>query len=380
MSGVCDSANTSSSDFVEVLFEYQPCGSKPTASSDANDADCSVVYIGHGNATRRDCPRSGSDADREVFFAGRVGGASTALRRSILQKYDRIRRKQRRRSECSSIAAPARFPPAAVLTGSNSDVTVIEQIACVPVPDDSQVHVQEVDPAADDDVDVSIEFIGLCRADVASPSVKRGSRKRLSRGRRCNRVGALGSRRRSGVCVGRVGACASFRPCYANSFRDRRKRLVVVDGANIAFCHGKHRFFSVRGIELVIGYFRALGLKCTTFLSSSFLDRLPAEVTQVLRRLEESGDVVFTPSRCIDGVYVSSYDDRYIVMHATEEDAVILSGDKYRDVADENPLWKKTIESRLLIPVFVGDKLILPPDPLGRFGPPLEEFLTFPSS
>ena len=33
---------------------------------------------------------------------------------------------------------------------------------------------------------------------------------------------------------------------------------------------------------------------------------------------------------------------------------------------------------RLLIPTFVGDQLLLPPDPLGRDGPGLHEFLTFP--
>lgn len=36
-------------------------------------------------------------------------------------------------------------------------------------------------------------------------------------------------------------------------------RPIIIDGSNVAFCHGLHQEFSVKGIELVMAYFQQRG-------------------------------------------------------------------------------------------------------------------------
>nr|CAD7455222.1 unnamed protein product [Timema tahoe] len=91
-----------------------------------------------------------------------------------------------------------------------------------------------------------------------------------------------------------------------------------------------------------------------------------------------NSDTVLTGLRpvIIDGSNVAM---GYIVQAAHEMGGVIVSTDNFRDLLEENPAWKDTIEKRLLMFTWVEDILMFPQDPLGRNGPTLEEFLRFPS-
>ena len=53
-----------------------------------------------------------------------------------------------------------------------------------------------------------------------------------------------------------------------------------------------------------------------------------------------------------------------------------MSNDNYRDLAHENYVaLKDVIDKRLLKFVWVGNTLMFSQDPMGRNGPPLEQFL-----
>lgn len=69
------------------------------------------------------------------------------------------------------------------------------------------------------------------------------------------------------------------------------------------------------------------------------------------------------------------YDDRYILKLAAEIDGIVVSNDNYRDLAQENPEFRRVIEERILMYSFVNDRFMPPDDPLGRSGPTLENFL-----
>ena len=102
----------------------------------------------------------------------------------------------------------------------------------------------------------------------------------------------------------------------------------------------------------------------------------PIADQEVLKRLEQDGILVWTPSRQSgNGLIIKCYDDRYIIKHAAEIDGVIVSNDNFRDLMAESHEWKKVIEQRLLMYTFVGDKFMPPDDPLGRHGPTLDAFL-----
>lgn len=69
------------------------------------------------------------------------------------------------------------------------------------------------------------------------------------------------------------------------------------------------------------------------------------------------------------------YDDRYILKLAAEVDGIVVSNDNYRDLAQENPEFRRVVEGRILMYSFVNDRFMPPDDPLGRSGPTLENFL-----
>lgn len=69
------------------------------------------------------------------------------------------------------------------------------------------------------------------------------------------------------------------------------------------------------------------------------------------------------------------YDDRYILRLAAEVDGIVVSNDNYRDLAQENPEFRRVVEERILMYSFVNDRFMPPDDPLGRSGPTLENFL-----
>ncbi|XP_049858750.1 uncharacterized protein LOC126353748 [Schistocerca gregaria] len=181
--------------------------------------------------------------------------------------------------------------------------------------------------------------------------------------------------------VSQSPACVYGTNIYNPNASDKEKdglRPVIIDGNNIAMGHGKGKCFSWRGLHICIKYFLKRGHKVTAFVPTFRRGACPPDLRSELEEYERSGQVVFTPSRRIEGRLIVPYDDRFIVQCAAELGGVIVSTDNFRDLLSENTTWKETIEKRLLMFTWVGDLLMFPHDPLGRNGPKFEEFLRFP--
>jgi len=82
------------------------------------------------------------------------------------------------------------------------------------------------------------------------------------------------------------------------------------------------------------------------------------EDPEIMSELEQEKILVFTLSRKVGGKRIVCYDDRYIVKLAAETDGVVVSNDTYRDLAAENPSYRKAVDERLLMYSFVNDRLI----------------------
>ncbi|GIX82093.1 endoribonuclease ZC3H12A [Caerostris darwini] len=165
----------------------------------------------------------------------------------------------------------------------------------------------------------------------------------------------------------------------------RRLRPIVIDGSNVARAHGRHATFSCKGIKIAVDFFLKRGHEKVTafvpeyrkFSKSNFV---PTIDQSLLVELQNDGHLVFTPSRRVQDKCFSCYDDWFIVDLASKTGGVILSKDCFRDVIEMNEEFRPTVEERLLMFCFVGDVFMVPPDPLGKNGPTLEEFLSFPPS
>ncbi|CAO2594372.1 NEDD4-binding protein 1 [Lemmus lemmus] len=152
---------------------------------------------------------------------------------------------------------------------------------------------------------------------------------------------------------------------------------VVIDGPNVAFAHGLHKFFSCRGIAIAVEYFWKLGHRHITVFVPHWRTRHDSNVTEqhFLTQLQELGIVVLTPSRTVFGERIASHVGRFLLNLADKTGGVIVSNNKFRNVVTESVSWREIIAKRLLQYTFVGDKFMVPDHPLGRNGPRLEEFL-----
>ena len=81
--------------------------------------------------------------------------------------------------------------------------------------------------------------------------------------------------------------------------------------------HGNHKFFSCRGIELCINYFKRKGhTEITAFVTQwrtrSSQQNKPIKDQHILDELREPRMLTYTPARRIGGKTITCYDDKYV--------------------------------------------------------------------
>uniref|UniRef100_A0A182P3N1 RNase_Zc3h12a domain-containing protein n=1 Tax=Anopheles epiroticus TaxID=199890 RepID=A0A182P3N1_9DIPT len=154
-----------------------------------------------------------------------------------------------------------------------------------------------------------------------------------------------------------------------------RKRMIIIDGNNVAYGHLNGKMFSVKGLELCINYFKKLGHEVTAVVPQFKLKKHQSTDYVLLEKLHRQGDVTLAPCKSLPGQFSSSYDDRLILSIAEQFDGVIISNDNYRDLLDISPEWRRIIETRVVGYSWVKDCFFLPDDPYGRYGPTLQQIL-----
>ncbi|KAK5965752.1 Zinc finger CCCH-type domain and Ribonuclease Zc3h12a domain-containing protein [Trichostrongylus colubriformis] len=158
-------------------------------------------------------------------------------------------------------------------------------------------------------------------------------------------------------------------------------RPIVIDGSNIAMTHGRKEVFSCAGIRDCVRFFTDRGhddvlVFIPQYRREAARADCPITDKHILDELDAERRIVWTPSRRINGRRIVCHDDLYILKTAEEKDAVVVSNDAYRDLLREHPQYRRIVEQRLLMYSFVDGKFMPPEDPLGRYGPRLQQFLS----
>ncbi|XP_067950844.1 probable ribonuclease ZC3H12B [Watersipora subatra] len=165
---------------------------------------------------------------------------------------------------------------------------------------------------------------------------------------------------------------------YSASADRDKLRVIVIDGSNVAMNHGNGQVFSSRGIQIAVGWFQERGHKSVTVFVPSHRKEVNKgnRDVDILLSLEAEGNLKFTPSRdCPNGSRVTCYDDRFILKYASEEKAIVVSNDHFKDLASEDSGYRETIDQRLLGYIFINDRFMPAEDPMGRKGLTLDQFL-----
>ncbi|KAF8366435.1 rege-1, partial [Pristionchus pacificus] len=158
-------------------------------------------------------------------------------------------------------------------------------------------------------------------------------------------------------------------------------RPIIIDGSNIALTHGRRSTFSCSGIRECISFFEQRGhndilVFLPAYRRETPRSHAPVSDHHILEELDRKGYIVWTPSRRIEGRRIVCHDDRYIIKTAYEKEGIVVSNDEFREMAKEDPLYRRVIEKRLLMYSFVDGRFMPPEDPLGRGGPTLHQFLS----
>ncbi|XP_056381603.1 NEDD4-binding protein 1 isoform X2 [Hyla sarda] len=155
-------------------------------------------------------------------------------------------------------------------------------------------------------------------------------------------------------------------------------RHIIIDGSNVAMSHGLSKFFSCRGIAVAVEYFWKKGHRKITVFVPQWRTKRDPNITEqhFLQQLEELGILSFTPSRTVLGSRIASHDDRFLLHLAEKTGGIIVTNDNLREFVVESHEWTKIIKERLLQYTFAGDIFMIPDDPLGRYGPKLDDFLS----
>uniref|UniRef100_A0A182WIL0 RNase NYN domain-containing protein n=1 Tax=Anopheles minimus TaxID=112268 RepID=A0A182WIL0_9DIPT len=153
------------------------------------------------------------------------------------------------------------------------------------------------------------------------------------------------------------------------------KRMVIIDGNNVAYGHLNGKMFSVKGLQLCINYFKKLGYEVTAVVPQFRLKRHHSTDYVLLEKMLRGGDITLAPCKNLPGQYSSTYDDRLILSVAEQFDGVIISNDNFRDLLEISPAWRRIIETRVIGYTWVKDCFFLPDDPYGRHGPTLQQIL-----
>ena len=104
--------------------------------------------------------------------------------------------------------------------------------------------------------------------------------------------------------------------------KSKKFKPIIIDGSNVAMCHGNNRRYSCRGIAIIIEYFYKKGHReiisfIPSYRKSKRIENLKPVTHEryLLDQLENLGYIAYTPSRWISGKgRVSAYDDRYRVV------------------------------------------------------------------
>ncbi|TGZ66163.1 hypothetical protein CRM22_005506 [Opisthorchis felineus] len=107
----------------------------------------------------------------------------------------------------------------------------------------------------------------------------------------------------------------------------KKLRLVVIDGSNVAYEYGNKQF-NPEGIRLAVEFFKQRGHTNVVAVVPRFRQ---AKGGVLFDKLERDGHLYYSPSRLLNGIQLSSDDDKVILEVAARENGVVVSNDQFRN-------------------------------------------------
>nr|XP_014100213.1 NEDD4-binding protein 1 isoform X1 [Bactrocera oleae] len=237
--------------------------------------------------------------------------------------------------------------------------------------DDSVIFISETTRKSDRSAS-ALDFVPLSSNDVPNPIIVPVSPPRMPRRAAVNSGLFTTSEKKALQAYNNN----TYNPNAGNtkaSEQQSMKRLILIDGCNVAFNHALNREFSVKGLKICIDYFEKMGHEVKAVVPQFRMHK--CSNSAAMFELHSAGKIVITPCKNLPGKFTISYDDRFVLQLAAEMDAAIVSNDNYRDLINENAAFKKLIENRVIGFTWCNDLFMVAKDPYGKWGPSLQTIL-----
>lgn len=155
----------------------------------------------------------------------------------------------------------------------------------------------------------------------------------------------------------------------------KEKRMIVIDGSNVAFNHSNNLKFSVKGLSIAIDFFIIRGYEVKAIVQQFRMKRNMSTDQRTLEILQQQGTIILTPAKNLPGPFLAANDDRFILEIAEKFDAALISNKNYLDFLNEKPEWKELVDCKKIGYSWRNDMFFIMEEPYGEFGPKLEDIL-----
>lgn len=152
------------------------------------------------------------------------------------------------------------------------------------------------------------------------------------------------------------------------------KRLVILDGCNVACGFTNSPNFSVRGVEIALEMFKLKGHPVIAIVPENRMQNMTDDQRK-FEKLVAKRKIILTPCKNLPTNRACCYDDRFMLDIVNAMDGVIVSNDNFRDLVNENSDYNRIINSRVIGFTWVEELFLIPEDPYGKHGPKLNDIL-----
>lgn len=186
----------------------------------------------------------------------------------------------------------------------------------------------------DDNPDDSIVFVSETKIGTAYPANRIQTRSSRATRKHEKQMHLQALRKVNRIIKSRITATNPTNK--SPDLNEMEKRMIIIDGSNVAFHHGASGVFSVKGIELCLQYFETRGFDVKAIVPQMRLRMGKSSDPKRLDKLSNDRKVILTPCKNLPGNRSSSYDDRFILEIAEKLDAAVISNDNYKDLLNQS--------------------------------------------
>lgn len=154
--------------------------------------------------------------------------------------------------------------------------------------------------------------------------------------------------------------------------RGKRLKMVVIDGQNVA-CElgGSRNSFSSKAIKIALDFYQKRHFHAVAIVPRHRIDARPqnernvADNVPLLLSLNKDGRVFFSPASC--------HDDYFILQYAMQNNAYVVSNDRFREMPDlqtdqENAQRVRSFIENMRVPFMFVDEQFFPSPAAGKLG------------